>query len=143
MTPSREHNNFGFVMLSQLTSPIVSWWHSAPLATNTPGPIPQEWHFFTKERWTSDARYKPRQQGIKHQLSGSFRLISWNVNADARYPKLRMSALLQAIKTTGSADVNFLQEVSYEALDALLDDPWVRRNWYTSDANNSSFRGRI
>lgn len=54
-----------------------------------------------------------------------------------------MSVLLQTIKTTGSADVKTLQEVSYEALDALLDDPWVRQNWYTSDANNLSFRGRI
>jgi tyrosyl-DNA phosphodiesterase 2 len=50
-----------------------------------------------------------------------------------------MSALLQVIKTTGAADVVFLQEVSREALTALLEEPWIQQNWYTSDVDASAF----
>ncbi|CAA9963793.1 Endonuclease/Exonuclease/phosphatase family protein [Pyrenophora teres f. maculata] len=50
-----------------------------------------------------------------------------------------MSALLQVIKTTGAADVVFLQEVSKEGLAALVEEPWIQQNWYTSDANASAF----
>jgi tyrosyl-DNA phosphodiesterase 2 len=45
-----------------------------------------------------------------------------------------MSALLQVIKSTGAADVVFLQEVSRDALTALLEETWIQQNWYTSDA---------
>ena len=82
---------------------------------------------------------KYSQPGIKHQWAGSFRLVSWNVNADAPLPKSRMSALLQVIKTTGAADVVFLQEVSTEGLAALLEDSWIQQNWYMSDVDTSAF----
>jgi tyrosyl-DNA phosphodiesterase 2 len=32
-----------------------------------------------------------------------------------------------------------LQEVSREALTALLEEPWIQQNWYTSDVNASAF----
>ncbi|KAJ5030527.1 Endonuclease/exonuclease/phosphatase [Bipolaris maydis] len=78
--------------------------------------------------------------GIRHQWKGSFRLVSWNVNADAPLPRSRMSALLEVIKTTGAAKVIFLQEVSKKALTELLEDPWIQRNWYTSNVDHSAFR---
>jgi tyrosyl-DNA phosphodiesterase 2 len=77
--------------------------------------------------------------GISHQWAGSFRLVSWNVNADASLPKSRMSALLQVVKTKGAANVVILQEVSREALTTLLEESWIQQNWYTSDANASTF----
>jgi tyrosyl-DNA phosphodiesterase 2 len=43
------------------------------------------------------------------------------------------------IKTTGAADIIFLQEVSREALTALLEEPWIKKNWYTSDVDVSAF----
>jgi len=82
---------------------------------------------------------KTSQSGMKHQWAGSVRLVSWNVNADAPTPKSRMSALLQVIKTTGAADVIFLQEVSRGGLAALLEDPWIQKNWYMSDVDASAF----
>jgi tyrosyl-DNA phosphodiesterase 2 len=66
---------------------------------------------------------KTSRPSIRHQWAGSFRLVSWNVNSDASLPKSRMSALLETIKTTGVANVVFLQEVSREALTALLEEP--------------------
>jgi tyrosyl-DNA phosphodiesterase 2 len=49
-----------------------------------------------------------------------------------------MSALLQVVKTRGAANAVFLQEVSREALTALLEESWVQQDWYTSDANASA-----
>jgi tyrosyl-DNA phosphodiesterase 2 len=50
-----------------------------------------------------------------------------------------MSTLLHVMKITGAADVDFLQEVSREALTGLLEGPWVQQNWYISDAGTSAF----
>jgi tyrosyl-DNA phosphodiesterase 2 len=50
-----------------------------------------------------------------------------------------MSTLLQVIRTTGAADIIFLQEVSREALTARPEDSWVQQNCYISDANASAF----
>ncbi|KAH6639889.1 Endonuclease/exonuclease/phosphatase [Boeremia exigua] len=49
------------------------------------------------------------------------------------------SALLQAIKLAGAADVISLQEVSREALTAMLEESWIRQDWYTSDADTYAF----
>jgi tyrosyl-DNA phosphodiesterase 2 len=82
---------------------------------------------------------KTSRPGIRHLWAGSFRLVSWNVNADVSLPKSCMSALLHVINTTGAADVVFLQEVSMEALIVRLEESWIQQNWYTSDANASAF----
>ncbi|KAG9187212.1 tyrosyl-DNA phosphodiesterase 2 [Alternaria panax] len=72
-------------------------------------------------------------------MGGSFRLVSRNVNADASLPNSRISALLQVIQTTAAADILFLQEVSREALTALLEESWIQQNWYASDIDASAF----
>ena len=126
-------------MLSQLRTHIESWWQQTPLPAYTATPSFQQWHTFHQDQWTPFASDKGSQLGIKHQWAGSFRLVSWNVNADAPLPKSRMSALLRAIETAGAADVVFLQEVSEEGLTALLEDSWIQQNWYISDVNASAF----
>jgi tyrosyl-DNA phosphodiesterase 2 len=118
---------------------MKSWWQQTPLPTTTTTPSFQKWHNFDQERWMPFSSDKTSRLGIRHQWAGSFRLVSWNVNADALLPKSRMSALLQVIKTTGAADVVFLQEVSREALTALLEESWIQQNWYISDVNVSAF----
>jgi tyrosyl-DNA phosphodiesterase 2 len=121
---------------------ILSWWQQTPLPTTTATPSFQKWHKFDQERWTPLASDKRSQSSIRHQWAGSFRLVSWNVNADAPFPKPRISALLQVLKTTtgGAIDIIFLQEVSREALISLLEEPWIQQNWYTSDISASAFR---
>ncbi|KAI4714366.1 hypothetical protein J4E89_000045 [Alternaria sp. Ai002NY15] len=104
-----------------------------------PTPSFQQWHTFDQDQWMPFASDKSSQPGIKHQWAGSFRLVSWNVNADAPLPKPRMSALLEAIKSKGVADVIFLQEVSREQLTALLEDCWIQQKWYISDVNAPAF----
>jgi tyrosyl-DNA phosphodiesterase 2 len=126
-------------MLSQMRTSIISWWQQTPLPTTTATASFQKWYNFDQDRWISFGSDSPSRPGTRHQWAGSFRLVSWNVNADASLPKSRMSALLQMIKTIGAADVIFLQEVPREALTALLEEPWIQQNWYTSDANPSAF----
>ncbi|EMD69563.1 hypothetical protein COCSADRAFT_76619 [Bipolaris sorokiniana ND90Pr] len=58
---------------------------------------------------------------------------------DAPFLKSRISALLEVIKTTGAASFIFLQEVSKDALIALLEEHWIQQIWYTSDADASAF----
>jgi tyrosyl-DNA phosphodiesterase 2 len=134
-----EHHDFDFAMLSQMRTHIRSWWQQTPLPTTTTTPSFQKWNTFDQDRWISFVNDKTSRHGIRHQWAGSFRLVSWNINADASLPKFRMSALLQVIKTTGAANVVFLQEVSREALTALLEESWIQQDWYISDANASAF----
>ena len=139
LTLSREHHRFALTMLSQMRNHIQSWWQQIPLPTTTATPSFQTWHDFDRGHWMPSVSGKTSQSGMKHQWAGSFRLVSWNVNTDAPLPKSRMSALLQVIKTTGAADVVFLQEVSTEGLAALLEDSWIQQNWYISDVDTSAF----
>ncbi|KAI4665176.1 uncharacterized protein J4E88_010624 [Alternaria novae-zelandiae] len=126
-------------MLSQIRTRLQSWWQQTPLPAAAATPNFQKWHVFDQDQWVSFASDEATQLGIKHQWAGSFRLVSWNVNADAPLPKSRMSALLRAIETTGAADVVFLQEVSREGLTALLEDSWTQQNWYISDVDASAY----
>ncbi|KAB2109909.1 hypothetical protein AG0111_0g2261 [Alternaria gaisen] len=126
-------------MLSQICTHIKSWWQQTPLPTTTATSSFQKWHDFDQGLWIPFVNDKISRPGTRHQWAGSFRLVSWNVNADAPLPKVRMSALLQVIKDMGAADVVFLQEVSRESLAALLEDLWIRQNWYISDVNFSAF----
>ncbi|EUC50568.1 hypothetical protein COCMIDRAFT_32089 [Bipolaris oryzae ATCC 44560] len=114
-------------MLSQIRTNIQSWWQQTPLPTNTAPPSFQKWHIFDQDQWISFVSDGNSQPDIKHQLAGSFRLVTWNVNADALSPKSRISALLEVIKTTGAVNVIFLQEVSKDALTALLEEPWIQK----------------
>ncbi|RYN44135.1 hypothetical protein AA0113_g4208 [Alternaria arborescens] len=126
-------------MLSQICTHIKSWWQQTPLPTTTATSSFQKWHDFNQGLWVLFVNDKASQPGTRHQWAGSFRLVSWNVNADAPLPKVRMSALLQIIKDMGAADVVFLQDVSRESLTALLEDLWIQQNWYISDVNFSAF----
>ncbi|KAA8620498.1 Endonuclease/Exonuclease/phosphatase family protein [Pyrenophora tritici-repentis] len=139
LTRSREHYKFDFAVLSQIRTHIKSWWQQTPLPTTTASPTFQKWHNFDQEQWMPFVSHKFPRPGIRHQWAGSFRIVSWNVNADAPLPKSRVSALLEVIKTTGAAGVVFLQEVSRKALTALLEDSWIQQDWYTSDADASAF----
>jgi tyrosyl-DNA phosphodiesterase 2 len=125
-------------MLSQIHTHIKSWWQQTPLPTTTATPSFQKWQNFDQDRWMTFASDRTSRTGTSHQWAGSFRLVSWNANADASLPKSRMSALLQVVKTRGAANAVFLQEVSREALTALLEESWVQQDWYTSDANASA-----
>ncbi|KAL1801092.1 hypothetical protein ACET3X_001434 [Alternaria dauci] len=126
-------------MLSQMRAHIESWWQQTPLPTTTATPSFQKWHNFDQGQWVPSSSKKISRPGTRHQWTGSFRLVSWNVNADAPLPKARMSALLRAIENSSAANVVFLQEVSREALTALLEESWIQQNWYMSDVDASTF----
>ncbi|KAI4605612.1 hypothetical protein J4E83_010504 [Alternaria metachromatica] len=130
---------FSFTMLSQIRTHITSWWQQTPLPAAAATPNFQKWYNCDQNRWMPFVGEKASRPGAQHQWAGSFRLVSWNVNADAPLPKSRMSALLQVVKTTGAADVVLLQEVSREQLTALLEDTWIQRDWYMSDIDDSAF----
>lgn len=139
-----EYHKSNFAMLSQIRSHMASWWHRTPLPPPSTAAPPQfqKWHEFGQECWMPVASNKTTsRQGTttRHQWAGSFRLVNWNANASASFPSSRICALLQAIKTMGAADVIFLQEVSREALAALLEEAWIQQQWYTSDVDGTAF----
>lgn len=125
-------------MLSQICTNIASW-QQTPLPASTAPPSFQKWHTFDQDRWMPFVSDRNSQPGIKHQWAGSLRFVTWNVNMDAPFLKSRISALLEVIKTTGAASFIFLQEVSKDALIALLEEHWIQQIWYTSDADASAF----
>jgi len=128
-------------MLSTLCNQIQSWWRQVPLPsgnTGSSGPVFQEWFHYHNSHWT------PTAMDDSHSASGRrwsvpLRIVSWNVDAGSKMLELRMSALLRTIKLTAIPDIIFLQEVSRNALIALLSDPWVQEHWYLSDVNDSGF----
>jgi tyrosyl-DNA phosphodiesterase 2 len=129
-------------MFSHLRSQIDSWRWKTPVpgspSSKGTRPIFQKWHHFDESCWlplVGDAR----ASGTKHNWGVTLNLISWNVNADAPLPGLRMLALLRVIQTAASADILFFQEVSKEALATLLSDPWIQQHWQSTEADNSHF----
>lgn len=123
---------------------IQSWWQQTPLPTTAGTPTFQHWHYFDQQRRVPfiSANDKTPQPSTNHQWAGSFRLVTWNANADTQLPQSRISALLHAVQTTAAADVLFLQEVSRDALTALLANSWIQQNWYVSEASVSAFHSR-
>lgn len=69
-----------------------------------------------------------------------FVLATWNVDAAALAPETRISALMSHIQNMGGQlDIIFLQEVSRPALPRLLDLPWIRELWYSSEADATNW----
>jgi hypothetical protein len=107
-------------MLSQIRTLVKSWWHQTPLPTTTATPSFQKWQNFDQDRLMPFAGDRTFRSGARHQWAGSFRLVNWNVNADASLPKFRISALLQTIKTTGAADVISCKRYQWKRLQHCL-----------------------
>ena len=106
----------------------------------------QKWHLYdsTAGSWKAvdatdyEARGNQTPDGDLQKLS----LVTWNIDAFAKHPELRIAGIISKIKTLNPLpQVIFLQEVSEEALTWLLSDGWIRDEWISSGADHSQWRG--
>ena len=134
-------------LLSRLRTRTLGWWYDVPLPACEADAIPifQSWYRFdpSSSKWvsfdskssTADMRHYPGQDGKADQGSRLI-LVTWNVDATSPAPEARISALISHIQNLAtSVDIIFLQEVSQSALQALLEIPWLREHWYSSEAD--------
>ncbi|GLA07042.1 hypothetical protein AnigIFM60653_007992 [Aspergillus niger] len=71
-------------------------------------------------------------------------LVTWNVDAFAKFPDDRMAGIISTIRSqTPPPNILFFQEVPKAALFYLLNDPWIRENWYSNEGNLSNYGGHV
>ncbi|GKZ73572.1 hypothetical protein AnigIFM50267_010502 [Aspergillus niger] len=78
---------------------------------------------------------------LKHP---ALNLVTWNVDAFAKFPDDRMAGIISTIRNqTPPPNILFFQEVPKAALFYLLNDPWIRENWYSNEGNLSNYGGHF
>ncbi|PKS13273.1 hypothetical protein jhhlp_000044 [Lomentospora prolificans] len=134
--------------LANIRSPAISWWRATPLPAEDPEAPSQfrRWHRFDEScgQWVV---VKP----TNHESAGSQRsqqdrgsdltLYTWNVDAGARWPQLRIAAIIShLLNSTPTADIIFLQELTEPAFDTLLTDQRIRQNWFLSEGDTTAWQ---
>lgn len=73
----------------------------------------------------------------------NLKLVTWNIDAFGDWPESRVEGILctlrQMLADEGGPDIIFLQEVSRKALAHLLQSPWVRKRYISSEADNTNW----
>lgn len=101
----------------------------------------------TTQRWTAIPLRDPQQSATPtpssphqdHAISKqSLSLATWNIQASSSGPAARCERVLEHILngSTPAPDIIFLQEVTFGARQALLDNPAVRAGFLTTDAED-------
>lgn len=131
-------------MFSRIRNQTLQWWHDVPLPAGETDVTPSfhPWHLFDSsvDKWVSFDSTSNSGTGYKSSDSGKFVLCTWNVDATSPAPETRISALISHIQSlTTPVDIIFLQEVSRSALWALLEMPWLREHWYSSEADTTNW----
>ncbi|KAG6863423.1 hypothetical protein C0991_005874 [Blastosporella zonata] len=80
---------------------------------------------------------------VQSPVTQTLSLVTWNIDAFSSRPLARSKLILKHILNgSHSPDIIFLQEVSPEARDSILNDPRVRAAFLATDAEDSaSFQG--
>ncbi|ODM19785.1 hypothetical protein SI65_04771 [Aspergillus cristatus] len=137
-------------ILSRFQNRALGWWYNIPLPTGETDatPIPQCWHGFDQasDKWiplnsTASPTTDRNPRDYSNLAGGSeFGLITWNIDAGSPAPETRISALLSYLQNlTTPPDIIFLQEVSRPALRTILDTPWIRKQWYSNEADDTNW----
>jgi tyrosyl-DNA phosphodiesterase 2 len=137
-------------LTSRIRTQALSWSHNTPLPAGKPDtePIFQAWHEFdsSTKRWcnvnsteTADSFDNSQKRSDR---DSKLVAVTWNVDAFADGKEARISALLSHVTgQTPAVDIIFLQEVSEEALDFILNDSGIRESWYLSEADATNWQG--
>jgi len=126
-----------------------------PLPVGCPPLTPQAWHKYDEatKAWkpvsdlpsmeeyttwspTNAAATTTNQEKEKEKETDQqrFHLTTWNADAFARHPEMRMKALLRNIwDASPKSDIVFLQEVCVEAARWIMHDDTVRKDWFISE----------
>ncbi|KAI1912118.1 hypothetical protein LOZ12_002160 [Ophidiomyces ophidiicola] len=111
-------------------------------------PIFQTWHEFTPpgNKWAAldlkfpSAALSDSRVEAAIALDSPLGLVTWNVDSSCNAPDTRISAIISHIQGLASpVDIIFLQEVSHPALLTLLSIPWLRDQWFSSEADLTRF----
>lgn len=129
--------------ISSVRTRYLAWSNSTPLPDlpDTPTPVFQRWHAFDK----TVCKWVPLQTANvdARAFSRPLRLVTWNVDAFGDSPESRMEGILsklQLMLVNGSGpDIVFFQEVSLKALAHLLQSPWFREHWVSSEADETNW----
>lgn len=138
-------------LFARIRTQILSWSQDTPLPADTPDAVPvfQAWCEFNSstKKWshvhatctnsTTSNIQQRTDQGSKLVL------VTWNVDSSSALPQPRFSGIISHIMSLApAADIIFFQEVSRAALEFLLDDPWIREFWFSSDVDCTSWEGQ-
>ncbi|PWY90107.1 hypothetical protein BO70DRAFT_393295 [Aspergillus heteromorphus CBS 117.55] len=154
---SSENEAFLVYHLRRRGHELLLYAHSLPASPlpddpDTPATF-QSWHVFDP----SSDRWKPQQtapistthETLVQSTSESpaqrppLTLVTWNVDAFAKFPDERIAAIVATLRNlTPTPNILFFQEVSRATLKHLLDDPWVRETWFSSEGNFNSYGGQ-
>ncbi|KXX72990.1 Tyrosyl-DNA phosphodiesterase 2 [Madurella mycetomatis] len=131
---------------------VSNWWQTSALLREPDATaIIQPWHTFDRgeQRWAALAlddfsrAASPvivSDPGNGRKKASNLTLWTWNVDAFEKCPEARMNGIITAIQErTLPPDVLFFQEVSRAALSFLLAHPWIRDNWYSSEAGDTNW----
>jgi tyrosyl-DNA phosphodiesterase 2 len=129
-------------MLSCLHTQAFSWWHQTPLpavGSSSETPSFQKWQQHLYGQWTP-YRNRNAREGTQHRWAGILHILTWNIDAASLSPASRVTGLIRTIKDVSPLpEVIFLQEVSKIALSTLLADPWIQKEWLSSEADTSNY----
>ncbi|KAH9918769.1 hypothetical protein B0H21DRAFT_781763 [Amylocystis lapponica] len=136
--------------LPRFRADALSWWHGVPLPAEPDAPfVFQTWHTFDGSTvcWvpytdTAPSLVSDGGGGISDKTSAAqlLELVTWNVDSTSAAPEARIAALeLQTFRDLGPLRYAL---VSRRALSVLLEMPWVREAWLTSEADASRWEGQ-
>jgi tyrosyl-DNA phosphodiesterase 2 len=138
-------------LLSRVRTGYLSWSQETPLPLDVPDATPtfQSWHAFDAgtQEWkhVDDTQATQTSQSIRKNADpgSKIELVTWNVDAFAPVPESRMSAIISNIfEVAPKVDIISLQEVSRAGLTFLLRDSRIRDGWFSSEADDNSWRGQ-
>ncbi|KAK2734448.1 hypothetical protein FQN57_001683 [Myotisia sp. PD_48] len=137
-------------LVSFLRTQVLEQWHGLPLpalASDTSLSF-QSWHNFNPHSGQWDHSHNSQTVTADQRDPGDTELhcdsklvlVTWNIDSATPAPETRISAIISHIKSlTPPVDIIFLQEVSRPALLELLTIPWVRDNWFSSEADTTQW----
>ncbi|KAH6617334.1 Endonuclease/exonuclease/phosphatase [Chaetomium tenue] len=130
--------------LSHFRTQILSWWQDTPLPAGAPAAF-QSWNEFDERanQWRAVGaaqEVSPDGKAKQGATDRPYTLVTWNVDYSSPLPGQRLSAILSRLLSLSPAvDIIFLQELSREAFQTLLNEPEIRKeeaeSWFLSDAD--------
>ncbi|RAK87424.1 endonuclease/exonuclease/phosphatase family protein [Aspergillus costaricaensis CBS 115574] len=115
--------------------PTFQEWYSFDALSNCWSPLPPTTSV------TCDESTMPASDKAKLKIF-ALNLVTWNVDASAKFPDDRMAGIISTIRNqTPPPNILFFQEVPKAALFYLLNEPWIRENWYSNEGDLSNYGG--
>ncbi|KAI0163894.1 Endonuclease/exonuclease/phosphatase [Xylariaceae sp. FL1272] len=135
--------------LSSIRTQYLSWSRDTPLPSLSDAAVEfQSWHRFNsstsswiRTKWQNTVHDTQQSSAKSPATPSPLVLLTWNIDATAKWPELRTDAILSHILSLESVpDIVFLQEVPRASLHFLMKNSRVRKNWFLSEVDESAWR---